>query len=113
VAQMAAAIGREFSYELLVAVAGLNEKELTRSIESLTNAGLLFQEGTPPHATYSFKHALVRDAAYGMLLREIRKELHARIGTKLEEGSPDAAERQPDLLAYHFAEGGLSEKAIE
>jgi hypothetical protein len=113
VAQMAAAIGREFSYELLVAVAGLNEKELTRSIESLTNAGLLFQEGTPPHATYSFKHALVRDAAYGMLLREIRKELHARIGTKIEEVFPEVAERQPAVLAYHCAEGGLSEKAIE
>jgi class 3 adenylate cyclase len=113
VARMAAAIGREFSYELLVAVAGLGEKELTSSLESLTNSGLLFQGGTPPHATYLFKHALVRDAAYGMLLREVRKELHARIGTKLEEVFPDAAERQPDLLAYHFEEGGLSEKAIE
>ena len=113
VARMAAAIGREFSYELLVAVAGLSEKELTSSLESLTNTGLLFQGGTPPHATYLFKHVLVRDAAYGMLLREVRKELHARIGTKLEEVFPDAAERQPDLLAYHFAEGGLSEKAIE
>jgi predicted ATPase len=113
VARMAAAIGREFSYELLVAVAGLSEKELTRSLESLTNTGLLFQGGTPPQAMYFFKHALVRDAAYGMLLREVRKEIHARIGTKLEEVFPDAAERQPDLLAYHFAEGGFSEKAIE
>ena len=113
VARMAAAIGREFSYELLVTVAGLSEKELTSSLESLTNAGLLFQGGTPPHATYFFKHALVRDAAYGMLLREVRKELHARIGTKLEKVFPDIAETQPDLLAYHFAEGGLSEEAIE
>ena len=113
VARMAAAIGREFSYELLVNVAGLSKKELTRSLESLTNAGLLFQEGTPPHATYFFKHVLVRDAAYGMLLREVRKELHVRIGTKLEDVFPDVAEAQPDLLAYHFAEGGLSEKAIE
>jgi hypothetical protein len=110
---MAAAIGREFAYELLVAVAGLSEKELTSSLERLTNTGLLFQRGTPPHATYFFKHALVRDAAYGMQLREMRKELHSRIGTKLEEVFPDAAERQPDLLAYHFAEAGLSEKAIE
>jgi class 3 adenylate cyclase/tetratricopeptide (TPR) repeat protein len=113
VARMAAAIGREFSYELLPAVAGLAEKELTTSLESLTNAGLLFHEGTPPHATFLFKHALVRDAAYGTLLRETRTELHARIGTKLEEVFPNAAERQPDLLAYHFTEGGLSEKAIE
>jgi predicted ATPase len=113
VARMAAAIGREFSYELLVAVSGLSEKELTSSLERLTNTGLLFQGGTPPHATYFFKHALVRDAAYGMLLRELRKELHSRIGTKLEEAFPDAAKRQPDLLAHHFAEAGLSEKAIE
>jgi class 3 adenylate cyclase/predicted ATPase len=113
VARMAAAIGREFSYELLVTVAGLSEKELTTSLESLTNAGLLFQGGTPPHATYFFKHALVRDAAYGMLLREVRKELHARIGIKLEEVLPDTAETQPDLLAYHFAERGLLEKAVE
>jgi class 3 adenylate cyclase/tetratricopeptide (TPR) repeat protein len=113
VARMAAAIGREFSYELLVAVAGLSHKELTSSLETLTNTGLLFQGGTPPHATYFFKHALVRDVAYGMLLREVRKELHARIGAKLEEVFPDATERQPDLLAYHFAEGGMSEKAFE
>jgi hypothetical protein len=113
VARTAATIGREFSYELLVAVADLTEKELTSSLENLTNSGLLFQRGAPPHATYFFKHALVRDAAYGMLLREFRKQLHARIGTKLEEVFSDAAERQPDLLAYHFEEGGSSEKAIE
>ena len=99
VARLAAAIGREFSYELLFAVAGLTESELTAALDRLTGAGLLFREGTPPHATYLFKHALVRDAAYGLLLRDARKELHARIGTKLEEMFPDVAETEPSFLA--------------
>jgi predicted ATPase len=113
VARIAAAIGREFSYELLAAVAPLTDNQLMTSLESLVSAGLLFHEGTPPHATFLFKHALIRDAAYGMLLREARRDLHARIGTKLEEAFPDAAERQPDLLAYHYTQGGSSEKAID
>jgi class 3 adenylate cyclase/predicted ATPase len=113
VARLAAAIGREFSYELLAAVAGFAEKELSAALERLTSAGLLFREGIPPHATFLFKHALVRDAAYGMLLREARRDLHARIGTKLEEVFPDVAEGQPDLLAHHFAEGAQPEKGVE
>jgi class 3 adenylate cyclase len=113
VARLAAAIGREFSYELLFAVAGLTESELTAALDRLTGAGLLFREGTPPHATYLFKHALVRDAAYGLLLRDAKKELHARIGTKLEELFPDVTETKPDLLAYHFSEGSVPKKAAE
>ena len=113
VARLAAAIGREFSYELLFAVAGLTESELTAALDRLTGAGLLFREGTPPHASYLFKHALVRDAAYGLLLRDARKELHARIGTKLEELFPELADTEPSLLAFHFTEGGIPKKAVE
>jgi tetratricopeptide (TPR) repeat protein len=113
VARLAAAIGREFSYELLFAVAELTESELTSALDRLTAAGLLFREGTPPHATYLFKHALVRDAAYGLLLREPKRQLHARIGAKFEEDFPDVAEAHPDILAYHFAEGGSDDKAVE
>ena len=113
VARLAAAIGREFSYELLFAVAGLTESELTAALDGLTAAGLLFREGTPPHASYLFKHALVRDAAYGLLLRDARKELHARIGTKLEEMFPELADTEPSLLAFHFTEGSLPKKAVE
>ncbi len=113
VARLAAAIGREFSYELLFAVAGLTESELTAALDRLTGAGLLFREGTPPHASYLFKHALVRDAAYGLLLRDARKELHARIGTKLEELFPELADTEPSLLAFHFTEGSIAKKAVE
>jgi class 3 adenylate cyclase/predicted ATPase len=113
VARIGAAIGREFSYELLAAVSGSAENELTKSLDRLVDAGLLFRDGMPPRATFLFKHALVRDAAYGMLLRRDRRELHARIGLKLEEVFPDFADKQPALLAYHFEEGGMPEMAVE
>src|SRR5262249_3770516 len=87
--------------------------ESPTTLDGLTAAGLLFREGAPPHATYLFKHALVRDAAYGMLLREPRRQLHARIGAKLEEIFPDVAAAHPDVVAYHFEVGGYEEKAIE
>ncbi len=113
VARIAAAIGREFSYELLAAVANKTEFELTTALDRLISAGLLFREGTPPHATYLFKHALIRDAAYGMLLRQSRWDLHSRIGKNLENLFPHAAEVQPELLAHHFTEGGVPDKAVE
>jgi predicted ATPase len=113
VAQIGAAIGRGFSHALLAAVAHKTEVELGSALDRPIHAGLLFRQGMPPHAEYLFKHALVRDAAYGMLLRETKRELHARIGTKIEENFPHTVEAQPDLLAYHFAEGNLREKAIE
>ena len=74
-------------------------------------AGLLFRQGVPPHATYLFKHALVQDAAYGTLLREPRRALHARIAETLESQFAEIAENQPELLARHCAEAGLTEKA--
>ena len=111
VAQIGAAIGREFSYALLASVARRPESELGSSLDSLVQKGLLFQRGMPPHATYLFKHALVQDAAYGALLREPRRTLHARIVETLESQFAEDAERQPTLLARHCSEAGLIEKA--
>ena len=111
VAQIGAAIGREFSYALMAAVARKAEADLASALDRLTAAGLLFRQGAPPHATYLFKHALVQDAAYGTLLREPRRALHARIAETLESGFADIAENQPELLARHCTEAGLIEKA--
>jgi len=111
VAQIGAAIGREFSHALLAAVVQRPEVELGSALDRLMAAGLLFQRGEPPHATYVFKHALVQDAAYGTLLREPRRALHARIAECLESEFPEIAENQPELLARHCTEAGLIEKA--
>ena len=110
VAQVAAAIGREFSYGLVSAVVRKPEAELVDAINRLTSAGLLLRHGIPPHATYLFKHALVQDAAYGTLLREPRRALHARIVETIETQFPEIAEGQPELLARHCTEAGLIEK---
>ena len=111
VAQIGAAIGREFSHALLAAVIPKPEADLGLALERLIDAGLLFRQGVPPHVTYLFKHALVQDAAYGTLLREPRRALHARIAETLEGRSADIAETQPELLARHCTEAGLIEKA--
>jgi class 3 adenylate cyclase/predicted ATPase len=111
VAQIGAAIGREFSHALLAAVVLKPEAELQSALDRIVAAGLLFQQGVPPHATYLFKHVLVQDAAYGTLLREPRRALHARIAETLERQFVDNAESQPELLARHCTEAGLIEKA--
>jgi predicted ATPase len=111
VAQIGAAIGREFSHALLAAVARKPEPELASALDCLTGAGLLFRQGVPPYATYLFKHALVQDAAYGTLLRERRRALHARIAETLEGQFAEIAESQPGLLARHCTEAGLIDKA--
>jgi predicted ATPase len=111
VAQNGAAIGREFSHALLAAVANKPEAELALAIDRLIAAGLLFRQGVPPYATYLFKHALVQDAAYGTLLRERRRTLHARIAETIESQFTEIAERQPELLARHCTEAGLIENA--
>ena len=85
--------------------------ELQSALDRLTSAGLLFRQGVPPHATYLFKHALVQDAAYGTLLREPRRALHARIAETLESQFAEIADNQPELLARHCTEAGLIEKA--
>src|SRR5713101_7544682 len=111
VAQIGAAIGREFSHALLASVARKPEAELGSAIGRLIQAGLLFRQGVPPHATYLFKHALVQDAAYGTMLREPRRALHARIAETLESRFAETAEREPEIPAHHCAEAGLIEKA--
>jgi len=112
VAQIGAAIGREFSHALLASVARKPEAELGSAIGRLIQAGLLFRQGVPPHATYLFKHALVQDAAYGTLLREPRRALHARIAEALETQFAEIAESRPEILAHHCTEAGLIEKAV-
>jgi class 3 adenylate cyclase/predicted ATPase len=111
VAQIGAVIGREFSYGLLTAVAGQSHTQLQAALDSLIEAGLLFGQGVRPHVTYLFKHALVQDAAYGTLLREPRRALHARIAESLESQFAPIAENQPELLAHHCTEAGAIEKA--
>ena len=111
-AQIAAAIGREFSHALLASVVHQPEAELELALDRLIAAGLLFRQGAPPHATYLFKHALVQEAAYGTLLRRSRQELHARIADALERQLPETLESQPELSAYHLTRAGLVAKAV-
>lgn len=111
VAQLGAAIGREFSRDLLASVAGKSVAELDRSLDRLVAAGLLFRRQPPPHATYLFNHALVQDAAYGTLLREARRTIHARIVDALESRFTDIVSSQPELVARHCTDAGLIEKA--
>ena len=111
VAQIGSAIGREFSHALLASVARKPEAELGSALDRLVQTGLLFRQGVPPQASYLFKHALVQDAAYGTLLREPRRALHARIAETLESQFAEIAESQPELLARHCTEAGLIEKA--
>jgi predicted ATPase len=110
-AQIGAAIGREFSHALLDGVAGKSSADLQTALDRLISAGLLFRQGVPPHANYLFKHALVQDAAYGTLLREPRRVLHARIAQVICEKFPDIAEGKPELVARHFTEAGEIKKA--
>lgn len=110
-AQVGAAIGREFSHALLAAATGKSETELESATDRLVAAGLLFRQGVPPDATYLFNHALVQDAAYGTLLREPRRILHARIAEALANSFAGICESQPELLARHYTEANLIEKA--
>jgi class 3 adenylate cyclase/predicted ATPase len=112
VAQIGAAIGREFSYELLAAVALLLENELHEALARLEEAELVFRRGTPPHATFTFKHALVQDAAYDSMLRSRRQQVHAAIARALEERSAAGATALPEVIAYHCTEAGLAEPAV-
>jgi class 3 adenylate cyclase/tetratricopeptide (TPR) repeat protein len=111
VAQIGAAIGREFSHALLAAVARKSDAEINSALDRLVIAGLLFRQGAPPQASYLFKHALVQDAAYGTLLREPRRALNARIAETLESQFAEIAEGQPELLARYCTAAGLVEKA--
>ena len=112
VAQIGAAIGREFSYSLLRAVSRLSDGELEAALARLIASELVFQRGAPPEAVYTFKHALVQDAAHGSLLRSSRQQLHAQIADALETHSPELMDSQPELFARHYAEAGLVEKSV-
>jgi tetratricopeptide (TPR) repeat protein len=111
IAQIGAAIGREFSFPLMASVAHRSEAELGAALDRLNQAGLISRHGVPPQATYLFNQALVQDAAYGTLLREPRRLLHARIAETLENEFAELAESRPELLARHYAEAGSIEKA--
>ncbi len=112
VAQIGAAIGREFPYALLRTVSRISEDELRSGLDRLVASELVFQRGAPPEAIYTFKHALVQDAAHGSLLRSSRQQLHAQIAEALETQAPELIDTQPDLFAQHYAEAGLVDKAV-
>jgi len=112
VAQYAAAIGRQFPYALLRAVSQLDETLLQHELGRLIEAEIVYQRGIPPRATHTFKHALIQDAAYGSLLKSTRQQYHQRIALVLAAEFPETAEAQPELLAHHYTEAGLTEKAV-
>jgi class 3 adenylate cyclase/tetratricopeptide (TPR) repeat protein len=112
VAQVGAAIGRKFSSDLLSSVCDLNKENLDSALRRLIEAELVFVRGTPPHLDYTFKHALVQDTAYASLLRDKRRLLHARIARVLEEQYPETGTTQPELIAHHYAEAGVSDLAV-
>ncbi|MGH6918219.1 MAG: ATP-binding protein, partial [Geminicoccaceae bacterium] len=111
-AQTAACIGREFDYALLAEIADEPEPALATALDQLTAAELIFRRGTPPEARYTFKHALVQDAAYQSLLKSKRQQLHARIAQALERQLPDGGEAEPEVLAQHLTDASLPERAI-
>ncbi len=113
VAQIGAAIGREFTYRLLSAVAQQPDDRMKEALDRLVRAELLFGRGEVPEAVYTFKHALVQEAAYASLLRERRRTLHAHIAQALEGAFPEVAETQPELVAHHYAAAGLTAPAID
>jgi len=113
IAQIGAAIGREFSYPLLHAVVGRDEPTLKAALAQLVDSELVFRSGEPPDARYVFKHALVQDTAYESLLKSRRQILHRRIAETLREKFPDVVEAEPELVAHHFTQAGLAEPAIE
>jgi len=112
IAQIGAALGRSFSHELISAVAQVPQRQLDDTLEQLVQAELIFREGTPPDVEYTFKHALVQDAAYSTLLRRRRQQLHARIAATLESRFSESVAAEPAILAQHCTRAGLDEKAV-
>src|SRR5262245_40900698 len=111
-AQLAAVLGREFTHEVIAAVAAVDESTLEAELSRLARADILFSKCRPPRCTYTFKHALLEDALYNALVKAQRQELHCRVGEVLESQFPQTAEAQPELLAHHFTEAGLTEEAV-
>jgi class 3 adenylate cyclase/tetratricopeptide (TPR) repeat protein len=112
VAQIGAVAGRDFHYELLNAVAGLPRERLDEALDQLVRSELVFRRGEIPNAVYTFKHALVRDAAYTGLLKSRRAQMHGAMANALEQQFPEIVQTQPETLAHHLTEAGLTEKAI-
>jgi class 3 adenylate cyclase/predicted ATPase len=112
VAQIGAALGRQFSHELISAVADMPQERLDDALAQLANSELVFRRGTPPDAQYSFKHTLVQDIAYDTMLRSGRQQLHGRIAATLQKQFPEVVQTQPEVLARHCAEGGLVQEAV-
>jgi predicted ATPase len=112
IVQMGVTIGRQFSYALLQVVTQVDAQTLQRELGRLVEAELVYQRGVPPQSTYMFKHALIQDAAYQSLLKSTRQHYHQRIAQVLEAQFPETAEAQPELLAHHYTEAGLTEKAV-
>jgi class 3 adenylate cyclase/predicted ATPase len=112
-AELGAALGREFSYELLAAVSELEERKLQNALAQLASAELIFCRGRPPDAIYAFKHPLVQDAAYARLLKSRRQQLHSRIAQVLRQRFPDRVAAEPELLAHHYTEAGEIEQATD
>jgi class 3 adenylate cyclase/tetratricopeptide (TPR) repeat protein len=112
VASLGATIGRRFSYELLAAVAAQPASELREALRELTQSGLVERRGLPPHSTYQFKHALIRDAAYESLLKREREALHGQIARVLRDRFPELRDSEPELLAHHLTESGATTEAI-
>src|SRR5262245_1791607 len=110
IAQIGAAIGREFSYRLLAAIAPVSGPSLQTALAHLTASELIFVHGEPPDSTYRFKHALIQEAAYATMVRSKRQQLHSRIAEVLIEGFPETVETQPELMAHHLTQGGLIER---
>jgi len=113
VAQIGACIGREFPHDLLEAVAPLPQDKLRSALGQLSDAELILRRGTPPDALYSFKHALVQDAAYASLLKSRRQVLHRLIAEALEQRFPERVANEPEMVAHHYTEAGLDEKAVD
>jgi predicted ATPase len=113
IAQIGAAIGREFSYRWLAALIPSSSESLQTALGHIASCGLIFARGEPPNSTYIFKHALVQDAAYASLVRSKRQQLHGRIADTLMETFPETVETQPELLGHHLAQAGRTEGAIE
>ncbi|OAE99847.1 hypothetical protein AYJ54_32355 [Bradyrhizobium centrolobii] len=111
-AQIGAALGRSFSHELISAVAAMPQQQVDGALAQLVTAELVFQRGTPPDAEYTFKHALVQDAAYSTMLRGRRQQIHARVVTTLESQFSEIVAAQPQLMAHHCTEAGFNEKAV-
>lgn len=111
-AQLGAAVGREFSYEMVEAIPGPHRRNLPDALGRLVDAGILFQKGAPPHATYVFKHALIQDTAYSSLLKSSRSDYHKLIAEAIENHYPEMTETQPEVLAHHYSHAGAAEKGI-